>query len=150
MTLVPSPLEKPLEQSIVQQAKQFQSTESEWRGRVEENIFRETNVSAGGSTTIFTVPANSTLFITNIYLSVISSGVNVQLGDVRILGVGNQLLRCIAMDNTSNSVAINLMKPIKIEVGQSIAIVGQGTTGNTLGGFHGWLEKKRVAPGTTP
>jgi len=142
-----------LKEDVIKQIRAFIPTESEWNARQTEQVI-ESGSTAGGGTgdTIFTVPAGSTLFITFVNVSIMresGTGVDTATLFAGTTSVSGKVLGRVHVGSTGagaqGNIASNLTMPIKLVAGTEIQIFCDSTSFAT-GGFHGWLEKKKVVP----
>lgn len=136
-----------LAEDVIKKLRNFIPTESEWRGRTEEIIVRESGTTT--TTTIFTVPKNKTLFITYAFVTAINSGsINGNgAAGLRISKFGGLDILNAGFFNLQESVAtnaVNFTMPIKVDAGETV-IIDAGVAGiKCSAGFMGWLESKTL------
>jgi len=150
----------PLLKSVVEERRAFLPTESEWNARnSDEIIIRDAEFTNTTGVTLFGVPQNTTLFITSAWCTSI---IDAEAGDeprVSIIvseyvGSASQgkIIGCASLSkgigdvSNANSVAMNYSMPIKVNAGSTVELVKStgSITSLAMGGFSGWLEKKKV------
>jgi len=132
----------------------FSLTKSEWAADNRELVRRNSSRGSAGSTTLFTVPNNKTLYITNSYVSlvIISSGAAFIIGAINVeggsTGADNGNIISAISSNISTSTGVRLgqnisishQMPVKVR-GNEVVFLTLDTAGaSVLGGFVGYLE----------
>ena len=132
-----------LKDVIPQAEREFFPTEAEWHARHTEQIkrFAEVTPASGTPQSIFTVPANHTLFVTYCWCTVRDAAAN---GSSRIEGFNGAEVY-LSVFGTIGQQSASFLMPIKVNAGETIELDagGLGTTGNADGGIIGWLEKTK-------
>lgn len=132
----------PLEEDILKKPVEFVNSWVEWSAQNREQILRQ-NAATSGTATIFTVPAENTLWITSIQLSGTKTGIT---GTFSTLEIENRTtLASLTFVNAgdNNSTTISFPMPIKVEGGERIVVQGQ-TNCFARGIITGWIEPKRI------
>ena len=110
----------------------------------EEPIIDSASRTGGGTTTMFTVPARNTLYITSAYIS----GINNNAGTIinAFLQIRQEeFLRIALVSLGVSNQSLSFPMPLKVEEGETVNFtiaVGQGTG---FAGFHGFLIPKKIA-----
>jgi len=97
-----------------------------------------------GTVSLFTVPVNQTLFITEAFVS-ISTGSGVS-GTCRLLiEGGSDFLGTTCNVAATSSESLNFRKPIKVESGQLIQSISTAGGQAMTSGFSGFLDDKKIS-----
>lgn len=137
----------PLTEDILKKEFEFVKTFLEWisNGNAEQ-IIRDAARTTGGTSTLYTVARNTTLFITSAWIA----GVGTSIGTVINFFLEEadrnlKFLRNYSFENTPSSSSITYSMPIRIESGQSIVFTIAIGQASAAGGFTGYLLPKRIA-----
>ena len=134
----------PLEKDIFRKDVEFVKTWVEWATDNREQIFR-IGVAANSVSTIFTVPANNTLYITHVSVSTIT-GANSGTARMRQPADVNQgdLVSQRIIPNSNLVSSADFTMPIKVDAGGSIIIANSGVGVVTNGIIIGFIVPKRI------
>jgi len=130
-----------LETSESVQSIPFIRTELEWAARNKDQILRAASVTGTGNTTLFVVPANKVLWITNVACNV-RTGVGAGNAEVRTIQGGNFVNRLILVEcapNRDNFGQRAFAMPIKINPGETVEI-GHGVVTLAFASLEGYLD----------
>lgn len=133
-------------QSRRQQIERYSSTWSEWAAQNFDQVLGNGVVTDGTITTIFTVPAGVTLYITSAYLSIESHSVTQRRADMLETGTQDLVLQVACAGNDSNSNSTNFTQPLIVRQGETIDIVPSVLLADAtvVGGFHGFQIPKSL------
>ena len=126
---------------FVKDWKEFQSLEG-------EQIFRSARDEIGAtSKTLFTVPKNKTLFITNCFLSIdglgniaTSTRISITENDFDLLVINQS---GVAEARVNNCLATSYPMPIKVNENETVKLI-VGSIHEASGGFVGFLLSKKI------
>jgi len=133
--------------TIREQQKDYYKTLAEFASENYETIIRGQPVNAG-TNTLYTVPSNKVLFLTNawVHASSPNDAANQLAVEIFITPIvsGSQALisltRQTSNGNVASGISLNFSMPIKVPSGQSInALVSAGTASANTAGFVGFL-----------
>lgn len=131
----------PLEEDILKKPIEFVNGWVEWSAQNREQIIRELDRTTGGSSNLFTVPANHTFYITNLVLDGLRNAV---VGTTISLHFdGKDLLKLNLNPVDSKTTTISYKMPIKLEAG-SILTFSTNSTGVFFASVQGWIQPKRL------
>ena len=141
-----------LKKSVVKdKEREFFPTLLEHKGRTETILIRSGERTSSNRVIIYTVPANTTTFITGAWLSQSAKGSpGGEKSELAVENVGS-LLEIPCRDPNSGQIAtpinttisMSYPMPIKMESGQSMTIDNPSGC-QTNFGFVGWEEQKKV------
>lgn len=138
------------EDVIKKDPREFIKSWVEWASDNEELILKSRNRIASGDTTLYTVPENKTLYITNAYCSISCNSGAPSFRKVIIFidslnGENAQIITSyIYGGGTNNTNQLSYSMPIKVESG-SIIVLDTGSNSSVSGGFVGFLVAKKVS-----
>lgn len=141
---------KALEKDVFKELpKEFLKTWSEWASDNLEQIKISAQSVAVGDTTIFTVPAKHTFFMTSAWVSSMSLAVGAGGTPANGLvdGQGRFLLAVFlsTVDRYSGELAASYPMPLKFEEGAIFRLRNSDIDKRTVGGFEGFLVPKRIS-----
>lgn len=123
----------------VKQEKEFFQTWLEFAAQKFQQIVRSSQ-TVNSTVTLYTVPTNMILFITEAFVSVTSTNAANSSASIYFDAVANTIIGVSARLNQNDSSALNFRNPIKVPSGTSVFLVSSGNaTGAVNAGFNGFL-----------
>ena len=116
------------------------STAAEWAA-VNSTRITDWDVAENSTTIMYTVPANTTAYITNVWLSVNPHTSTTQLTGWMKLHTFEILYLETFYSGSGQSLALSFTMPFKLTAGQTISIFSSTSQIRTSGGFVGWIEE---------
>lgn len=131
------------EDVIKKQPREFQPTFSEWAADNVEQIIKS-DTSNNGSSAIYQVPVNFTLFITSCFIAHLSSSAS-----QAIIHLGNDssiknILVSRSKDQGCNN-SLSFLMPLKVSQGETIFLTSTGAGNGANGGIQGFLLPKKIS-----
>jgi len=134
----------PLEQDVLKKPIEFVRSWKEWAAENREQVFAGANTTE----TMFTVPANNTLWITGAWITISVNGNTASNAFAKINFHSTTTLLALRVRNDvsaegkSGAISQSYDMPIKVESG-TVEMDFDGS-GDMLSGFHGFLVPKRI------
>lgn len=148
MAALPEVSDVPLTEDVVKRPpREFSATFSEWAADNIEQIIVGKQQSGSGSTDLYIVPDNFTLFVTNATINIeCTSGAPAsRRGSISMIQDTVFLLRAILVaGNSSVNLSQSFPMPIKIHSGDKLK-VGGFANANTFGMIKGFLLPKKIS-----
>lgn len=129
--------------SVIEEKRDFLPDEKEFRARRETIVTQQAQDAQIGTTTVFTVPENSTLFITHASVSTINDAAS---NEQMSLSGGGDLFICSWQVQAGNVVnmSYSFTMPVRAEAGRVISFNHSQASIRTSVLIIGWLERKEV------
>ena len=144
--------DKPLEENILKKKLEFIKTWVEFQGEQGEQVIRTTHSSSTVPTILFTVKKNETLFITSAWFISLTTGSDIfQLASLEITAPSRTSISKIFVFRHNTAIRSGIAPistifpmPLKIEQGNNIELVNEGSNITSSGGFTGFILSKRI------